>query len=166
MVRAFHLRVASIIPTGRYVMATSVNAGEGSCADSWLAKTVSCRNGNLTSGHKMAKIGRFRAIWFRVIIVTGVHARKTSRAQQKGGYPRLATRVRPRAGRSDSIWPLTFLWPDLIIRGSCEFFPKTTYPSQVAIRNVAVSFAFMSLRTTLCFCPSRSASAMALCQSL
>src|SRR5580698_11522828 len=84
----------------------------------------------------------------------------------KGLYRRPATPLRPRAGRSDSMWPLTLLWPDSIIRGSCEFFPKTTYPSHAAIRNVAVSFAFISLRTTLRFCPSRSASAMASCQSL
>jgi hypothetical protein len=56
-------------------MAASVNAGEG-CEDSLLAKTVSCRNGDLTSRDKMAEIGRFRSICFRVIIVTGVHARK------------------------------------------------------------------------------------------
>ena len=96
------------------------------CEDSLLAKTVSCRNGDLTSGHKMAQIGRFCAICFRVIIVTGVHASKTSRAQQKGGYPWPASRVRPRAGRSDSRCPLTLFWPDCIIRASCEFFVKTT----------------------------------------
>jgi hypothetical protein len=96
------------------------------CEDSLLAKTVSCRNGDLTSGHRMAQIGRFRAICFRVIIVTGVHASGTSRAQQKGGYPWPATRVRPRAGRSDSRWPLTLLWPAFIVRASCEFFVRTT----------------------------------------
>jgi hypothetical protein len=97
------------------------------CEDSWLATTVSRRNGDLTSGHKMALIGRFRAICFRVIIVTGAHASKTSRAQQKGGYPWPATRVRPRAaGRSDSRWPLTLFWPAFIVRASCELFVKTT----------------------------------------
>jgi len=96
------------------------------CEDSWLATTVSCRNGDLTSGHKMAQIGGFCAICFRVIIVTGVHASKTSRTQQKGCCPWPATRVRPRAGRSDSRWPLTLLWPAFIVRASCEFFAKTT----------------------------------------
>ena len=57
-------------------------------------------------------------------------------------------------------------FPDCNIRGSCEFFPKTAYPSHAAIRNVAVSLAFISLRTTRRFCPSRSASAMASCHSL
>jgi hypothetical protein len=83
-------------------MAARVNAVERGCENSLLAKTVRCRSGDLTSGHKMAQIGRFRAICFRVIMVTGVHASKTSRARQKSGYPRPATRVRPRAGRSDS----------------------------------------------------------------
>ncbi len=66
MMQLFHLRVASIIPTSMYVMATSVNAGRG-CEDSLLAKIVRCRNGDLTPGHKMAEIARFRAAWFRVV---------------------------------------------------------------------------------------------------
>jgi len=49
----------------------------GGCEYSLPAKTVSCRNGDLTSGSKMAQIDRFRAIWLRVIIVTGLHTRKT-----------------------------------------------------------------------------------------
>jgi hypothetical protein len=105
-------------------MAASVNAGK-KLRGFMVATTVSRRNGDLTSGHKMVQIGRFCAI-FRVIIVTGVHASKTSRAQQKGGYPWPAARVRPRAGRSDSRWPLTLLWPAFIVRASCEFFVKTT----------------------------------------
>jgi hypothetical protein len=98
-------RVASIIPTSMYVMATSVNAGR---LRGFIAgETVSCRDGDLTSGHKIAQIGRFRAIWFRVIIVTGVHARKTSRARTKEasirGLPlasRLVLGVATRGGRS------------------------------------------------------------------
>ena len=81
MMRPFHLRVASIIPTSMYVVATSVNAGRG-CEDSLLAKIVRCRNGDLTAGHKMAKITRFRAAGFCVAIVTGVHARKAIRTTQ------------------------------------------------------------------------------------
>jgi hypothetical protein len=106
MMRLFHLRVASIIPTSMYVMATSVNAGEG--LRGFIAgETISCRDGDLTSGHKMAQIRRFRAIWFRVIIVTGVHARKTSRARTKEASIRglplasgLVLGVATRGGRS------------------------------------------------------------------
>jgi hypothetical protein len=106
MMRLFHLRVASIIPTSMYVMATSVNAGEG--LRGFIAgETISCRDGDLTSGHKMAQIRRFRAIWFRVIIITGVHARKTSRARTKEASIRglplasgLVLGVATRGGRS------------------------------------------------------------------
>jgi|ERR1035438_1008171 hypothetical protein len=80
---------------------------EGYCKDSLPAKSVSCRDGDLTSGYKMAQIGRFRAIWFRVIIVTGVHASKTSRARTKEASIRglplasgLVLGVATRAGRS------------------------------------------------------------------
>jgi len=72
------------------------------CEDSWLATTVSCRNGDLTSGPKMPQIGRFRAICFRVIIVTGVHASKTSRAQQKGRLS-VACHSRPASGRAQRL---------------------------------------------------------------
>jgi siroheme synthase len=64
-------------------MATSVNARRG--LRGLLAKIVRCRNGDLTAGHEMAKIARFRAAWFRVVIVTGVHARKAIRTTQPIG---------------------------------------------------------------------------------
>ena len=106
MMRLFHLRVASIIPTSMYVIATSVNTGEG--LPGFIAgETISCRDGDLTSGHKMAQIRRFRAIWFRVIKMTGVHARKTSRARTKEASIRslplasgLVLGVATRGGRS------------------------------------------------------------------
>src|SRR5260370_16296694 len=82
MMRLFHRRVASIIPTSMYVMAKSVNAGE-ELRGFIAGETLSCRDGDLTSGHKMAQIRRFRAIWFRVIIVTGVNARKTLASRPK-----------------------------------------------------------------------------------
>ena len=49
------------------------------------ATIVSCRNGGLTAGHKMAEIARFRAAWFRIVIVTGAHARKAIRTTQSIG---------------------------------------------------------------------------------
>jgi hypothetical protein len=59
MMRAIYLTVASIIPTGMYGMPNR-HAAEGYCEDSSLAKTVSCRDGDLTSGAKL--LPRFRAI--------------------------------------------------------------------------------------------------------
>jgi len=52
------LRVASIIPTSMYVMATTVNAAEAEGDDSLLAKTVSSRGCDLTPGHTMPQAGQ------------------------------------------------------------------------------------------------------------
>ena len=55
MVRGIYLTVALIIPTGMYGMG-NWHAAEGCCEDSLLAKTVSCRDGGLTSGHKLPRV--------------------------------------------------------------------------------------------------------------
>jgi hypothetical protein len=55
MIRSMYLTVASIIPTGMYGRA-SWYAAEGYCEDSLLAKAVSYRDGDLTSGHKLPRV--------------------------------------------------------------------------------------------------------------
>jgi hypothetical protein len=53
--RGIYLTVASIIPTGMYGM-VNWHAAEGYCEDSLLAKTVGCRDGDLTSGHNLPRV--------------------------------------------------------------------------------------------------------------
>ena len=62
MVRAIYLTVASIIPTGMYGMG-NWHAAEGCCEDSLLAKTVSCRDGGLTYGHKLPRVSSDHGHW-------------------------------------------------------------------------------------------------------
>jgi hypothetical protein len=51
---AIPLESCTDIPTSMYVMATPVSTlRKGNCKDSLLAKTVSCCDGDLTSGHEM-----------------------------------------------------------------------------------------------------------------
>jgi hypothetical protein len=83
MMRAIYLTVASIIPTGMYGM-PNWHAAEAYCEDSLLAKTVSCRDGDLTSGAKL--LPRFRAL-----MVTGCILRLPSQKQDQSG---------PQPGRS------------------------------------------------------------------
>jgi hypothetical protein len=95
------LGVAFIIPTSMYVE-TSVNTAERSCEGSLLGEN--CQSPATVTRPPATKYPK--PARFRVIVVTGVHARKASWAQEKGVYPQPATRVRlvpglaTRCGRS------------------------------------------------------------------